>query len=244
MSTKILALSDFCVTGSGTTPSRQETQFYEGGTVPWVKSGELRENVITDTEEYVTRLAVEKTSLKMVPRGAILLAMYGATVGRMAKLGIEATTNQAICHIIPDNSVADRDYLFSYIHYKVPDLLAQAHGGAQSNINQQLIKRLPIPLPPLTEQKRIAAILDQADALRVKRRAALARLDALVQAVFLEMFGDPVTNPMGWEVHPLGMVITNLDSKRVPIKQEDRDKTRLLQQINKGIRETEKNRLY
>lgn len=199
MSMKVLAISDFCITGSGTTPSRQESLFYNNGTIPWVKSGELREKVITNTEEHVTTLAVQKTSLKIVPEGAILLAMYGATVGRMARLGIKATTNQAVCHIIPDNSIANTDYLYLYLQYRVPDLLAQAQGGAQPNISQQLIKRIQIPLPPLAEQKRIAAILDQADALRVKRRAALARLDRLVQAVFLEMFGDPMTNPMGWE---------------------------------------------
>jgi type I restriction enzyme S subunit len=80
-------------------------------------------------------------------------------------------------------------------------------GVAQPNISGSQLEDIPIPLPPLAEQKRIAAILDQADVLRVKRRTALARLDALVQAVFLEMFGDPVTNPMGWEEKTLGDVI-------------------------------------
>ena len=189
-----LRISEFCKTGSGTTPLRRKTEYYQDGKYPWVKSGELRENIILDTEEKVTELALEKTSLKLVPKGAILLAMYGATVGRSALLGVDATTNQAICHIIPDPNIANTNYLLRYLQYRVSTLIAQAKGGAQPNINQQIIKRQPIPLPPLDEQRRIAAILDKADELRQKRRRALARLDDLLQSVFLEMFGDPL-NP-------------------------------------------------
>lgn len=200
MTLQTLKIKDFCSTGSGGTPSRSNSSFYDGGTIPWVKSGELRENVIYDTEEYVTELALQKTSVKLVPKNAILLAMYGATVGRMAILGTEATTNQAICHILPDEKIADRGYLYHFLQYKVPALIAKAIGGAQPNINQGIIKDVVVPLPPLGEQRRITAVLDKADALRQKRRAALARLDTLLQATFLHMFGDPVTNPMGWEV--------------------------------------------
>jgi len=145
--------------------------------------------------------------------------MYGATVGRLAVLGIEATTNQAICHIIPDEKITNRDYLYHCLQYKVPELLSQAIGEAQPNISQQIIKRIQIPLPPLAEQKRIAAILDQADALRAKRRAALAKLDTLLQATFLDMFGDPVTNPMGWEVKQLGE-ITDVGTGSTPSRKQ------------------------
>lgn len=189
-----LQISEFCKTGSGTTPLRGKAEYYQDGKYPWVKSGELRENIIYDTEEKVTELALDKTSLKLVPKGAILLAMYGATVGRSALLGIDATTNQAICHIIPDPKVANTNYLLRYLQYRVPTLIYQAQGGAQPNINQQIIKRQQIPLPPMEEQRRIAAILDKADELRCKRRRALARLDDLLQSVFLELFGDPL-NP-------------------------------------------------
>ena len=172
--------------------------YYEGGAIPWVKSGELREGLISETEEHITEVALRETSVKLVPAGAILLAMYGATVGRLAMLGVEATTNQAVCHIVPDSSAADTRYLFHAIASQVPQIISMGVGGAQPNISQALVKDLRVPLPPLPEQRRIAAILDQADALRAKRREALAQLDSLTQSIFIEMFGDPVSNDRKW----------------------------------------------
>jgi type I restriction enzyme S subunit len=201
---RTLKIEDFCRTGSGSTPSRNEIgRYYENGTIPWVKSGELREGLITSTDECVTEAALRETSIKLVPKGAILLAMYGATVGRLALLGIEATTNQAVCHIIPDANMADTRYLYHALASQVPSIIAMGVGGAQPNISQALVKGLKIPLHPLPEQRRIAAILDKADALRTKRREVLAHLDRLAQSIFVEMFGDPVTNPKGWRTLPL-----------------------------------------
>ena len=88
----------FCETGSGTTPPRDKAEEYYGGGIPWVKSGELRDNVIQETAETVTEAASRGTALRLAPRGAVLVAMYGATVGQVAQLGIPATTNQAVCH--------------------------------------------------------------------------------------------------------------------------------------------------
>jgi len=168
-------------------------RYYDGGRIPWVKSGELRETIITDTEEHVTGEAVNETGLKMVPSGALLLAMYGATIGRLGTLGVSATTNQAVCHIVPDPKMADVRYLFHALSVQVPSLVGRGMGGAQPNISQTLVKGLAVSLPPLEEQHRIADILDRADALRAKRRAVLARLDNLVLSTFLEWLGpdDP-----------------------------------------------------
>lgn len=191
-------IQDFCQTGSGTTPSRQKTTEYYGGNVPWVKSGELRETVITDTEEHVTERALEDTSLKRVPAGALLVAMYGATVGRVGRLGIDATTNQAVCHILPDPQKANASYMFHALQHKARELIGRGVGGAQPNISQEIIRRISIYLPSLDEQRRIAAILDQADALRRKRQRAINRLNELGQSVFLEMFGTPVKGERRW----------------------------------------------
>ncbi len=194
---KNVTLSDFCATGSGGTPSRSKLErYYQGGTIPWVKSGELRESIINRAEEYVTDAALKESSIKLVPAGAILLAMYGATVGRLGILGIEATTNQAVCHIVPDPKVALTRYVYHALSSQVPNLISMGVGGAQPNINQGIIKNLAIPLPPLPEQRRIAAILDQADALRAKRREAYAQLDSLTQSIFIEMFGDLTKYPI------------------------------------------------
>jgi type I restriction enzyme, S subunit len=194
-------IGEFCETGSGGTPSRENfARYYEGGTIPWVKSGELREAIVKQTEEHITQVALRESSAKLVPSGALLLAMYGATVGRLAVLGVQAATNQAVCHIVPDPKKADVRYLFHVLRAQVPKLILRGVGGAQPNISQTIVKGLPVPLPALTEQRRIAEILDRAEVLRAKRRAVLAQLDSLTQSIFLDLFGDPATNPKGWVV--------------------------------------------
>lgn len=202
----VVELQAVCQTGSGTTPSRERSDYY-GGSIPWVKSGELRETEILRSEEHVTTTALNETSLKLVPRGALLVAMYGATVGRVGLLGIEATTNQAVCHVIPDRSRVDIRYMFHLLQSRASELVARGVGGAQPNISQGTVKQLKIPLPPLEEQKRIAAILDQADALRRLRRRALERLNALGQAIFHEMFVAGEVD--GWPVKSIDEVTEN-----------------------------------
>jgi type I restriction enzyme, S subunit len=202
---KTVRLSEFCRTGTGGTPSRSNLErYYEGGTIPWVKSGELRESVITETEEHVTEAALRETNVKLVPAGALLLAMYGATVGRLGILGVEATTNQAVCHIVPDPKAAEVRFLFHALSNQVASLVARGVGGAQPNISQGIVKDLKLALPPLAEQRRIAEVLDLAEALRAKRRAALAQLDSLTRSLFLDLFADPASN--GWAMTNIGSV--------------------------------------
>jgi type I restriction enzyme, S subunit len=199
MTIPVKKISTFCKTGSGGTPSRSNNAFFENGTIPWVKSGELKNRYITEVEEYITDLAVEKSSAKLVSKGSLLIAMYGATVGEVSQLTFDATTNQAICNIQPDENVCDVNYLYRFLEASKPYLLSRRVGGGQPNISQGVIKDLVVPLPPLAEQRRIASILDQADELRQKRQQAIEKLDQLLQATFIDMFGDPVSNPKGWE---------------------------------------------
>ncbi|GAA4888514.1 restriction endonuclease subunit S [Ferrimonas pelagia] len=207
MSWPLVKISEFCKTGSGGTPSRKVPEYFEGE-IPWVKSGDLREKIVTEATEFISDLAVQKSSAKMVPQGAVLLAMYGATVGRMAMLGIDAATNQAVCSIVPDPMKAHPKYVYYALQAKVPVFLRNAVGGAQPNISQGMIKDTEIPLPPLAEQKRIAAILDKADGIRRKRQQAIQLADDFLRSVFLDLFGDPVTNPKGWEVKPLRELVS------------------------------------
>lgn len=202
-------IASFCKTGTGGTPSRSNMErYYEGGVIPWVKSGELREAIINDTEEHVTEAALRETNVKMVPAGALLIAMYGATVGRLGILGVDATTNQAVCHVIPDPKAAEVRYLFHALSNQVANIVARGVGGAQPNISQGIVRELALPLPPLPEQRRIADVLDRAEALRANRRAALAQLDTLAQSIFIDMFGDPVKNPKGWPNPTLGGLLS------------------------------------
>jgi type I restriction enzyme S subunit len=198
----LVKIGDFCITGSGGTPSRSIAEYYQGD-IPWIKSGDLRENIVTQATEFISTEAIKNCSAKMVAKGSILLAMYGATVGRMALLGIDAATNQAVCNITPDSDRAFTKYVYYALLSKVPEFLKNAVGGAQPNISQGIIRDTLIPLPPLEEQKRIAAILDKADAIRRKRQQAIKLADDFLRSVFLEMFGDPVTNPKGWEVRKI-----------------------------------------
>jgi len=214
---KVLPLDSFCRTGSGGTPSRsRKSEYYDNGTIPWVKSGELARPVVDSAAEFITESGLNGSSAKYLEPGAILIAMYGATVGQVSRLGIAAATNQAICHIYPDKDVCDSGYLFRVLQGAKDRLLARRVGGGQPNISQTIIRKLQIPLPPIGEQKRIARILDAADALRSKRRESVAQLESLLQSTFLDMFGDPVANPMEWEVKKLREISTKITSGATP----------------------------
>jgi type I restriction enzyme S subunit len=199
----LLRLESFCDVRAGATPSRAQGSRFFGGDIPWVKSGELRDNLILDTEEHITQSALDETNLKLAPSGAILLAMYGATAGRLGVLGIPATTNQAVCQIIPDPAQADWKYVFYALRSQLAKILARRVGGAQPNISQSIVRELEISLPEISEQRRIAGILSQAEALRAMRGVALTQLDVLAQSIFLAMFGDPGSNAKMWPIKRL-----------------------------------------
>lgn len=148
-------IAEIAKTKSGGTPSRKKPEYFQGN-IRWVKSGELENSWIFDTEEKITQEAVEKSNAKILPKGTLLMAMYGATVGKLGILGIEAATNQAICAIQP-NELLDTNFLFYYLKSKRQVFLSQSFGGAQPNISQTLIKNIKIPIPHLIEQKRIVA---------------------------------------------------------------------------------------
>lgn len=198
---KRVALSEVCKTTSGGTPSRSKSDYY-GGTVPWVKSGELEDYFIYTTEETITDEAVQKSSAKIFPEGTLLIALYGATVGKLGILKLDAATNQAVCAIFPGENI-DRDYLYFYLLSQRASLIESGAGGAQPNISQDIIRRLEIPLPPLEEQRRIAAIARKCDHLRRTRRFTQQLSNTYLQSVFLKMFGDPLTNPKQWEIGKL-----------------------------------------
>ena len=152
-------LGDVCFTTSGGTPSRQNKAFY-GGRIPWVKSGELDKGIINDTEEKITEEAVKNSSAKVFPKGTLLIALYGATIGKLAFLGVEAATNQAICGIY-ENEIFESNYLYNYLFHKRQKLIGQGTGGAQPNISQTILKKLSLPIPSLPEQRAIVAKIEE-----------------------------------------------------------------------------------
>ena len=153
-------LNQVCKTSSGGTPSRKKKEYY-GGSIPWIKSGELKELMIYDSEEKITKMGLEKSSAKIFPKGTVLLAMYGANIGNTGLLQIDSTTNQAVCAIFNNKSILHTGYLLLYIRFMKKNLLEKAIGGAQPNISQTIVNKLKILIPPLNEQKRIVEKIEE-----------------------------------------------------------------------------------
>ena len=144
---------------AGATPSRTQTEYY-GGNIPWLKTGDLNDGYVSDIPETITRFALEKNSVRLNPVGSVLMAMYGATIGKLGILQIEATTNQACCACIPYDGMWNR-YLFYFLMARRQAFIKMGEGGAQPNISKEKIVNALIPLPPLAEQKRIVAKLEE-----------------------------------------------------------------------------------
>lgn len=172
-----VALEDLTATSSGGTPNRSEGAYFGGG-IPWVKSGELHQGVVTVTEETLTQRGLAESSAKLKPPGTVLVAMYGATVGTVGILGIEAATNQAIC-CIQTKTGLDADYLVTLLRRLSPMLLARRVGGAQPNLSQEFLRTLRIPIPPYGIQRDFARKLAAVENLKVAHRAGLIECDAL-----------------------------------------------------------------
>ncbi|EEZ9094419.1 restriction endonuclease subunit S [Escherichia coli] len=248
MSCRYLKIEDFCSTGSGGTPSRSKPEYYEGGDIPWIKSGDLKDSKIYEANEYITAAGLENSSAKIVEKDSILIAMYGATVGRLAILGINAATNQAICNIRPDTTIADMKYLYYFLKSKFSYFVENAVGGAQPNISQGLIKSLEVPLPSLDEQKRIADILDKAAGVCQKREQAIKLADDFLRATFLEIFGDPVKNPKGWKKNKIKKGVLDITSgwsatgENIPCKSDEFGVLKI-SSVTSGIFKPEENKM-
>ncbi|MFI3222583.1 MAG: restriction endonuclease subunit S [Methylococcaceae bacterium] len=182
---------------SGGTPSRKIDEYFTDGNIAWVKTGDLKGKFVTFATEFISQLGLDNSSAKVFPPKTVLLAMYGATIGACSILPFAAATNQACAAILPSDDCSEV-FLYYYLLFIKPSLINKGVGGAQPNISAGLIKNLEIPLPPLTEQQKIASILDAADSLRQKDQQLIEKYTALSQSLFLEMFGDPVSNPMEW----------------------------------------------
>ena len=143
---------------SGATPSRLRKDYY-GGNIPWLKTGDLNDRLITDIPEFITQKALDETSVKLNPIGSILIAMYGATIGKIGILTFPATTNQACC-ACSDYKI-EQMYLFYFLLANKKVFIAMGGGGAQPNISKEKIAVTFMPLPPLTEQQRIVVEIER-----------------------------------------------------------------------------------
>ena len=180
---EIQTVSEFCrETKSGSTPSRTNIEYWENGTISWVKSGEVHNNITLQTEEYITPLGLSESSTKLLPKDTVLMAMYGVTAGEVGYLAIEATTNQAICGMIC-NSKADAAYLYFSLIQSQAAISRLSNGGAQDNLSKNFIDNIKIVVPPseFIEKLNLAAIVEQMT-LNTKEIALLEELQATALA--------------------------------------------------------------
>ena len=156
----LTTLEEVAVWGSGGTPSRSEASYY-GGNIPWVKTGDLNDFLLNEIDEFITEAGLKNSSAKIFPSGSVVMAMYGATIGKTAMLNMDAATNQA-CAVAQVYECISNKFLHYYLKSEKEKFIEKSKGGAQPNISQAVIKAHKIPLPPLAEQQRIVAKLDTA----------------------------------------------------------------------------------
>jgi len=154
-------LGEVCKTSSGGTPLSSRKEYYEGGNIPWLVSGEVAQGNVHEAKNFITKAGLENSAAKLFPKDTVLAAMYGATAGQVGILRFEAATNQAVCGILPNDKFVP-EFLFYFFLAKKDELVAQATGNAQPNISQIKIKNTEVPVPPLAEQQRIVGLLDEA----------------------------------------------------------------------------------
>ena len=186
-----IAIKDFADVRAGGTPDRKNKTYWENGNIPWIKTGEVKENLIVESEEYITELGLENSSAVLFDVGTILVAMYGqgVTRGRCAKLGIKATTNQACAGInIYDNKVIN-DYLFYYLQIKYEELRNLGLGGVQPNLNSKMIKEFEVILPPIELQNDFVKKIKLIDKQKFEIQKSLEEMQKLQESLMNKYFG-------------------------------------------------------
>lgn len=205
----LVRLEEIADIAIGKTPPRKDPKNFGQGTT-WVSISDLDgSKVVSDTKEELTELGIKKSGIKIVPKGTLLFS-FKLSIGKVAFAGKDLYTNEAIAALKWKKSVSIHpDYMYYVMkEFDFTETVDKAAKGL--TLNKAKLKELQIPLPPLPEQQRIAAMLDAADAYRQKTKALIAKYDELAQSIFLDMFGDPVKNEKGWEKIAFGEFITVL----------------------------------
>jgi type I restriction enzyme S subunit len=186
---------------AGATPSTS-VEAYWGGDVCWATPkdmSDLEGAYISDTPRKLTRAGLENCAAAVLPAGSVLFSSR-APIGHVAVNTVPMATNQGFKSFVPKSDRVIPKFLYWWLRTNRVYLESLGNGATFKEVSKTIVSRIEIPLPPLAEQRRIAEVLDRAEVLRAKRRAALAQLDSLTQSLFLDLFGDPATNPKGWPV--------------------------------------------
>ena len=160
--TPCIRLEDYISTVSGGTPNTKKTEYFEGGDIPWLSSGEVNQGYIDSTEKFITQAGLDNSSAKWVPKDCVVIAMYGATAGKVGFVKIPLTTNQAVCTLLPCEKF-NPIFLYYAVSQKTEWMISQCRGAAQPNISQGIIRSIALPMPPMEEQMKFVSIARQAD---------------------------------------------------------------------------------
>ncbi len=185
--------------GSGGTPLRSKKEYWEG-TIPWIKTGELNDSIVSKAEEKITKEGLENSSAHLFPPETILVAMYGEgkTRGTTGFLTFEAATNQACCAIVPNKKIIDPMFCWFFLRSKYSFFRKAGYGGQQPNINQSIIKTLNIPVPPLDEQKkilnRIEAVFEINKKLKMEKIKQTQQLSLLPHSILSKAFSGELVS--------------------------------------------------
>ena len=214
MSWNTTCVGDVCkYTTSGGTPRTSVASYYEPPTVPWLKTKEVNYCRIYQTESYISQEGLDNSSAKLIPENSVIVAMYGQgdTAGRVAINKVPLSTNQACCNLIIDPEQADYEFVYYALSTLYEKLVSLKNGGAQPNLNAQIIRSVEIPFPPLETQHKIAAFLSAYDDLIENNQKQIKLLEEAAQRLYKEWFVDlrfpghettPIVDgvPEGWEV--------------------------------------------
>ena len=220
---------------SGSTPRTNNPDFWDGD-ITWVTPkdlSKLKSKFISKTESKITQLGFDSCSTKLLPENSVLFSSR-APIGHVAINTIPMCTNQGFKSFVPKADLLDSQYLYYWLKANKEYLQDLGVGATFKEISKTVIANVEIPLPPLAEQRRIASILDQADELRQKRQQAIEKLDQLLQATFIDMFGDPVSNPKGWDLRSVGEISESKLGKMLDKKKQssENDQYKYLRNAN------------
>ncbi|RGU90344.1 restriction endonuclease subunit S [Holdemanella biformis] len=192
------SIGESCSVVSGGTPSRSKNEYWENGNIPWIKIGNIKSKYVNEYDELITEQGLNNSSAKLLKKGTILYTIF-ATLGEVGILDIEACTNQAIAGINITDPRITTDYLYYYLKSKKDYVNNIGRGVAQNNINLTTLKNFEIPLIDVDKQSNIVEILEKVERMICLKEKEIDDLDLLIKARFIEMFGDPYTNPLKWE---------------------------------------------
>lgn len=173
---------------SGGTPSRKHIEYFENGTIPWVKTGDLKSQYLVDTEEHISELGLQNSSAKVFPQGTVLLAMYGATIGAASVLNIQAATNQACAAFLPTTDMLP-EFLYMYLLLRKEHFISLGVGGAQPNISGEILKREKILCPSINEQRNFVKFSCVINRYKEYLQKRLIHLETLYKSLMQEYFG-------------------------------------------------------